>query len=143
MPSLPSTNWVTCRSQARHAEHVGVLGRKAGQFADSRDHLAQCLLRGVVEIRVSCPWRLKCVSGLATRKIDAVSLVQDQSERAGQRRLEGSEIDLAVALHGVAIAGPRTAPFRQTRKCIFGSATSSLLSDVAAVLARLDVLIAP
>jgi hypothetical protein len=68
-------------------------------------------------------------------KYVSVSLVQDQSERAGQRLLDGSEIDIAVALHDMAIAGREQRALLPNRK-IYRRACDQFL--VAAVLARLD-----
>ena len=116
------------------AEHVGVLGRKAGQFADRRDHLAQCLLRGVVEIRVLAHGDEMRI-GLAKRKTQAVSFVQ----RAGQRLLDGSKIDLAVTLHSVAIAGREQRALLPNRK-IHCRAYDRLDQIIVEVLPQLDLL---
>ena len=78
--------------------------RPALQLDEPLDHLAQRLLGGVVEVGVGT--HRDVVGGRdGAREGEALSLVQDQLERAAHRGLQRLQVHFAVALHRMAVAG--------------------------------------
>jgi hypothetical protein len=97
------------------AQHVGVGCREAGLFAQKRDHLAQRLDGALVEVGVHAHGDVvaRCL-GARPRKVQVIA--NDELERAAQRRLDGGDVDLAVALAAVAIAAGEEAAFDEHRQ---------------------------
>src|ERR1700691_5892115 len=88
----------------QRAKRVGILTGNAGMLADKRDHVAQRLFDGVVEILVKTHGD-PGVRLLGARRRQLHVLAHMELEGAGERRLNRGQANLAVALYAMAVAG--------------------------------------
>src|SRR5262245_62582477 len=95
-----------CHAQVagKAAEDVGLFRAPALHFDQPAYHVAQRLPGGIIEIRIEAH-RDVVRGGHRSRHVELLVLVQHELEGAGQASFERGQADLAVALHGVSVAG--------------------------------------
>src|ERR1700722_5291993 len=100
-------------------------------LADERDHVAERLFDGVVEILIKTHGD-PGVRLLGARGRELHVLAQMEFEGAGEGRLDRRQANLAVALHAVAVAGREQRAPKEDREIGRGANAELLVFHVAA-----------
>ena len=96
-------------------QHIGVVTGHALRAHQPVDHVAQRLAGGVAEIIVEAHRDIG-IGRLGAGIGGALALVQDELEGAGQRGLQRGDVDLAIALRGMTVAGLEQGALRMDRQ---------------------------